>query len=119
MKGNIKPSVSVSSSPQEEDGDDHDSDDEKVPVSEKDIRIKPQDIEITDTLRNLRETRWREDLKGRKIIVLDGKTAGRKGKFIYWNGNVAKVRFYKDQKPSGIPIDRQVAVLRPTLMWYE
>ena len=69
------------------------------------------DIEITSTLRELRYSEWKEKLKQRKLIILDGKHANKVAKFLYWSGTVAYIRFKGEKDAIGVPIDRKVSVL--------
>jgi len=68
-------------------------------------------VEVRGKLKTLRDSGWREDLKQRKLVVLDGKHTNKRGKFLYWSGTVAYVRFKGDQEATALPIDREVAVL--------
>ena len=69
------------------------------------------DIEITGILRELRNTEWREKVKQRRIIILDGKHANKRAKFLYWSGTVAYIRFKGEKESTGVPIDRKVSIL--------
>lgn len=76
------------------------------------VKQETDDIEVTSTLRNLRDTEWKDKIKQRKIFILDGKQANKYAKFLYWSGTVAYVRFKGDQVAFGIPIDRNVSVFK-------
>lgn len=68
--------------------------------------------EYRGVLREMRETDWRKALKSRKIIILDGKHANRRATFLYWSGNVAYVRFKGEENKVGVPVDREVIVIK-------
>ena len=86
------------------------------------IEYIEENIEITDTLRSLRNSKWKDLLKQRKIIILDGKHANKSAKFLYWSGTVAYIRFKGEKESICVPIDRMVSVLYPkytTPQWRE
>lgn len=72
--------------------------------------------ELRGRLRELRDTKWRKDLKDRKFVVLDGKHANKIARFRYWSGTVAYVKFKDDAANIGLPIDREILLLRQNIV---
>lgn len=63
-------------------------------------------------LKHLRDGGYRDQLKGRRVQVLDGKHIGRIGVFVSWRGTVAFIRFDGESNPTGLSTRRRVGLLR-------
>ena len=72
----------------------------------------PSEFVAEGTFLALRDSGWREKLKGRRVQILDGKWSGKLGTFKGWSGTVAYVSIDGVQDTVGLAVKRLVGVLR-------
>lgn len=70
------------------------------------------EIEMEGTLRDLKESEWREKIKKRKLRLNTGKHTDRIGLFRSWQGSRAWIRFDNDMEDTAIPLDQSVSILK-------
>lgn len=67
-------------------------------------------FKVEGTLKDIREEKSRDWLKGRRLMVLDGKHAHRTGTFHSWSGTVAYVVFDDTNEKIALSVSRRVGV---------
>ena len=73
--------------------------------------LTPCDFVISGVLSELKKTH-REDMKGRRVMLLDGKWANQCGTFCNWSGTVCFIKLDINQMKTTISIKRSIGVIR-------
>lgn len=94
----------------------------EVKEASVEVKLSKDDYVAKGTLKDLRDSGWRDLIKGLTLMLGDGIHVGEMAKMCAWSGTVAHVRFlvavgdkgelYTSKKKISIPIQRHVRILR-------